>query len=167
MKFEGSIYTPKKKYINLEVTEILFWGGLILMLIILVYFNIRNEWNNDNAIFVLIASTPSVLGMIFSIGSTEKLHGELNGKVEITENFIKVDSKTYLASQIKKLELTIKNYRDERLESLVGVPGPWYSSGVNNSIKFNSDGEDVFLNFRIDSKDEYNLLKKIKNEVNT
>ena len=171
MKFEGKIYIPNKSLLNLSDSQKWYWSGIISFLFF-CFLAIENQdnWKNDflETLFQVccfISLGIFALGKFGAIGSSEKLNGKLDGTVKIDTEFIEINSKRYQIKDIKLLKINITDYWDKYEHSGPNYVGPSYMAGVNNRIEFKYMNKIITTQFRIDLEEEYNVLKKIKEEL--
>lgn len=171
MRFEGEIYIPNKSFLNLSDSQKWYWSGIISFLIF-GFLAIENQdnWRNDflETLFQVccyISLGIFALGKFGAIGSSEKLNGKLDGTIKINTEFIEIKSERYDVKNIKMLDLTIKDFWDKYKHPGPNYVGPWHMAGINNKIEFKYLNKTISTQFRIDLEEEYNVLKKIKEEL--
>lgn len=171
MKFESQIYYPDKDRVNISKSQKYYYGGIILFIIfcLLAIIN-QDSWNSDSLDILFKTCCFITLG-IFSYGkfssikSREKLNGKLEGKIAITSDFIEIDDKKYEINKVENLKIQIKDYNGKYRNPGLYYVGPWYMAGINNKLKFEYRNQVFEINFRINSEEEFEILKKINADL--
>ena len=172
MKFITQIYYPNKDRVNISKAQKYYFGGLILasIFILLAWIN-QDNWNNDSLktifnVCIFISIGIFVYGMFISINSAEKPNGILTGFIAISADLIEIDESKFKIQDVQNLKIIINDYKGKLKSSGLSF-GPWKSAGTNNSLKFKYQNHLIEKQFRINSEKEFELLKKLKIELNT
>ena len=168
MKFESQLYFPNQDRVNISKSQKYFYGGCILLILFCLLAIINQDiWKNDTLDIILktccfISLGFFAYGKFSSIKSKEKLNGTLNGKIKISSEYIEIDDNKYEINKLENLEIRIKDYSGKYRNPGIHYVGPWYMAGINNKLKFKFRNQIIEKRFKINSENEFELLKKMK-----
>jgi hypothetical protein len=157
------IYIPNEKKFR--------WTPNIIMTIIGIAVTIALLQSNLHipaSIQFNIAVSALVIYIFYIIRSLityKPLNGQLNGRIEFTDNNVKVREATYTMDDIKKIDFYFGDYYGKSEHTYRSV-NSILSQGVNNSIEFvTCNGERHNIQFKMRTKNGYLVLAPFINNA--
>lgn len=135
--FSGITYLGDK-YFDENLIKTFGQVGLILILILIIYFSIARLF------------------------SRESLNGTLNQSLKFSETGIEIDNTNYPLAKIKNVEFRICDYFNSRMDSYKGNLNPGRTNGTSNVCLITLiDGQKIALNFQLMYESEFLRMREL------
>ena len=167
--FEAQIFLPSSSFDWRINSKRLFYGAFILLGALLI---IDNSFQLDaftTQVLTVTSFTIMLTGSIWGYHAKERKHGELKGKLLISQESIQLDCKKYNWDEISDFSFNVQHVLNEDLWSEFYnrgryAGGPAYSQGVDNWIDFQFKKERFKVFFQLQSpshKVEFSRIMKL------
>lgn len=168
MTFKAFKYEILKREVS--NTKTIFFSGLFLIVLGMVFFYVYNEIFNFNSgsnligLIMLLGLLTVLFSYVYQFFDFEKIKAEKRGFLELGRDELIINYNERIKyEELTNFDLSIEAYFDERINlGYMGYRNPTEkrSLGISNSIKFTHNSETRYFHFKLESKSHQKVLER-------